>query len=41
MSDIEVKKIIKQNLMGIKKISKERLLAELKKLFISKGFLKK
>ena len=26
--------------MGIKKISKERLLAELKKLFISKGFLK-
>ena len=36
----EVKKIIKQNLMGIKKISKERLLAELKKLFISRGFLK-
>ena len=26
--------------MGIKKISKERLLTELKKLFISKGFLK-
>ena len=36
----EVKKIIKQNLTGVKKISKERLLAELKKLFISKDFLK-
>tara|TARA_B100001250_G_scaffold100692_1_gene84656 strand:- start:774 stop:2048 length:1275 start_codon:yes stop_codon:yes gene_type:complete len=36
----EVKKIIKQNLAGIKIISKERLLAELKKLVLSKGFLK-
>ena len=36
----EVKRIIKQNLSGIKKISKERLLLELKKLVFSKGFLK-
>ena len=34
-----VKKIIKQNIMGIKKLSKERLLDELKKLFISKNFV--
>jgi len=34
-----VKKVIKQNIMGIKKLSKERLLDELKKLFLSKNFV--
>tara|TARA_B100000029_G_scaffold418233_1_gene423188 strand:- start:577 stop:1851 length:1275 start_codon:yes stop_codon:yes gene_type:complete len=38
--ETEVKRTIKQNLDGIKKISKERLLAELKKLVQSEGFLK-
>ena len=38
--ETEVKRIIKQNLAGIKIISKERLLVELKKLVLSKGFLK-
>ena len=36
----EIKKIIKQNIIGIKKLSVERLLDELKKLVISDGFLK-
>ena len=35
-----IKKIIKQNINGISKISSDRLLDELKKLFSSKGFLK-
>ena len=35
-----LKKIIKQNINGISKISSDRLLDELKKLFLSKGFLK-
>ena len=35
-----IKKIIKQNINGISKISSDRLLDELKKLFLSKGFLK-
>tara|TARA_Y100000590_G_scaffold418251_1_gene518755 strand:- start:441 stop:1715 length:1275 start_codon:yes stop_codon:yes gene_type:complete len=35
-----VKKIIKQNINGISKISSDRLLDELKKLVLSKGFLK-
>ena len=38
--DENLKKIIKQNLNGISKISSERLLDELKKLVLSKGFLK-
>ena len=33
-----VKKIIKRNIVGVKKISKERLLDELKKLFLSEKF---
>ena len=37
--DIKIKKIIRQNLVGIKQISKERLLDELKKIFKSKKFL--
>ena len=36
----EIKKIIKQNINGINKISNDRLLSELKKIFLSKGFLK-
>ena len=36
----EIKKIIKQNINGINKISKDRLLSELKKILLSKGFLK-
>ena len=36
----KVKKIIKQNIKGISKISAERLLDEFKKITISKGFLK-
>ena len=36
----KVKKIIKQNINGISKISSDRLLDELKKLVLSKGFLK-
>ena len=35
-----VKKIIKQNISGISKISSERLLSELKKIFNSNGILK-
>ncbi len=38
--DAKVIKIIKQNLSGLSKISSERLLHELKKLVLSKGFLK-
>ncbi len=38
--ETQVKRIIKQNLAGIKIISKERLLVELKKLVLSNGFLK-
>ena len=38
--DPEIVKLIKQNLMGVKMLSKERLLDELKKLIFSKGFLK-
>ena len=34
-----VKKIIKQNINGISKLSKERLIDELKKLVISEGFI--
>ena len=37
--DENLKKIIKQNLSGISKISPDRLLDELKKLILSKGFL--
>jgi len=36
----EIKKIIKQNISGILNLSKERLLDELKKLFLSNGFVK-
>ena len=36
----EVKKVIKQNINGIKNLSKERILDELKKLLLSKGFSK-
>ena len=38
--DKHVKKIIKQNITGVKNLSNERLLDELKKLLTSKGFLK-
>ena len=38
--DLKIKKIIRQNILGIKKISSERLLDELKKIVLSKGFLK-
>ena len=37
---LNVKKVIKQNIMGVKNLSKERLLDELKKLLLSKGFVK-
>ena len=37
--DSNVKKIIKQNINGISKLSKERLIDELKKLAISNGFI--
>ena len=36
----EIKKIIKQNINGINKISNDRLLSELKKILLSKGFSK-
>ena len=36
---LNVKKVIKQNIMGVKNLSKERLLDELKKLLLSKGFV--
>ena len=36
---LNVKKIIKQNISGIVKLSKERLIDELKKLVISNGFI--
>ncbi len=36
----KVKKIIKQNIKGISKVSSERLLDEFKKITISRGFLK-
>ena len=35
---LEVKKVIKQNISGISKLSKERLIDEFKKLVISNGF---
>jgi len=35
-----IKKIIKQNIIGVKSLSNERLLDELKKLVLSKNFLK-
>mgnify|MGYP001457538359 FL=1 len=38
--DVNLKKIIKQNINGISKISPDRLLDELKKLLLSSGFLK-
>ena len=38
--DKNLKKIIKRNINGISKISSERLIDELKKLFLSNGFLK-
>ena len=38
--DANLKKIIKQNISGISKISSDRLLDELKKLVLSGGFLK-
>ena len=38
--DVNLKKIIKQNINGISKISSDRLLDELKKLLLSSGFLK-
>ena len=38
--DAKIIKIIKQNLIGLSKISSERHLDELKKLVLSKGFLK-
>ncbi len=38
--DENVKKIIKQNIYGISKVSSERLLDEFKKIIKSKGFLK-
>jgi len=37
---LNVKKIIKQNIIGVTKLSKERLIDELKKLVISNGFIK-
>tara|TARA_B100001173_G_scaffold5718_1_gene5021 strand:+ start:45 stop:1319 length:1275 start_codon:yes stop_codon:yes gene_type:complete len=37
---LNVKKIIKQNISGVIKLSKERLIDELKKLVISNGFIK-
>ena len=36
---LKIKKIIKQNLDGLLKISKERLIDELKKIIFSKGFI--
>jgi len=36
----EIKKIIKQNINGINKISNDRLLSELKKILLSKGLFK-
>jgi len=36
----EIKKIIKRNINGIKNLSKERLIDELKKIILSKGFIK-
>jgi len=36
----EIKKIIKKNINGIKNLSKERLIDELKKIILSKGFTK-
>ena len=38
--DENLKKIIKRNINGISKISSERLIDELKKLFLTRGFLK-
>ena len=37
--DLEIKKVIKKNIDGISKISSERLIEELKKIVLSKGFL--
>ena len=37
---IEVKKSIKKNIDGVKNLSSERLLQELKKIFLSKNFIK-
>ena len=36
----EIKKVIKKNISGIKNLSKERILDELKKIIISRGFYK-
>ena len=36
----EIKKIIKKNINGIKNLSKERLIGELKKILVSNGFAK-
>ncbi len=38
--DENIKKVIKQNINGVKNLSSERLIDELKKLVLSKGFLK-
>ena len=38
--DFKIKKIIKQNINGVINLSNERLIDELKKLVLSKGFLK-
>ena len=38
--DESLKKIIKQNINGISKVSPDRLLDELRKIFLSNGFLK-
>ena len=40
MHDPKVVKAIRENIAGIKKISKERLIDELKKILLSKGFIK-
>ena len=37
--DEKIKKVIKQNINGVKNLSKERLIDELKKIFISKKFI--
>ena len=39
-TSLEIKKIIKKNIVGIKKLSSERLLDELKKTFKSNCFIK-
>ena len=39
-TSLEIKKIIKKNIVGIKKLSSERLLDELKKTYKSNCFIK-